>query len=89
MTETQSINVKNGQAFPIIEKYNEGQKTLIDKKKATITNMMGSINFSPDRKREKKVARTIRHTIDRLSGTEKIIKKNKKAESRSPRNCSP
>jgi len=36
---------------PSIEKYVEGQKRLVDNKKNTIRNMMGSIDFSLDRKK--------------------------------------
>jgi hypothetical protein len=58
MTETQSLRAGED-IQPTIEQYVQDQKQTVDNKKNTIRNMMGSIDFALDRKKERKVARTI------------------------------
>lgn len=44
-----------------------------DNKKSTIRHMMGSIDFSGDKKRENKISKTLKKTIQGLSMTQPVI----------------
>ena len=50
--------------------------------------MMGEIDFSLDKRKEKKVARTLRNTIDRVTGDNKFTKKKKFEEMENKKVCS-
>lgn len=65
------------ETLPTIEKYFEDQKWSTDNKKSTIRHMMGSIDFEEDKKREKKIAKVLKKTIQGISLTEPVIDKQK------------
>lgn len=48
-----------------IRKYFERQKEKSEKERMTIRNMMGSVDFLPDKREEKKIAKHIKMTITR------------------------
>lgn len=46
---------------------------MTEAKKQTIRNMMGSIDFSASKAKEKKIARAIKQTIGGLSATDSLV----------------
>jgi hypothetical protein len=50
--------------------------------------MMGSIDFAADRQKKRIVARAIKHTIDRVAGTERQSKKKEAGEEKVKQKCS-
>ena len=79
MTETRSLKLPEEQAFPVLDKYVQDQKHSTINKRA-INNMMGAIDFSVDKHRQNKIARTFKETIGQGLGDEGSDRKNKKKE---------